>query len=120
MPPQPQLRYFAYHDGHDPSYLRIGNMALDFAHPKDRRPYYHETTDLFGIPPWATKDSRTDCVLIHQRGLVRAFDISAAKFLSLGSSSNKNAYEIISGKAGWKTELIESVSSALNAKNEPR
>ncbi|KAH6720107.1 hypothetical protein BKA61DRAFT_594258 [Leptodontidium sp. MPI-SDFR-AT-0119] len=108
MARQPKLRYFAYHDGHDPTYLRIGNLAFDYEHPKDHRPYYHEDSiDLFGSPPWATKDARTNCLIIHDYGCVRGFDIGASNLLSLGHSLDKKHLQVISGETGSMIELID-------------
>lgn len=104
-----KFKYFAYHDGYDPSNLRIGHLALDYANPEDHQPYYPEDINLFGNPAWATKDARTNCSMTYDNGKVLAFGIGSLNILDLGSSSSTNNVQTITGETGSMVELKEYV-----------
>ena len=42
MPASERDSWFQYREGIDPSFLNVGTLVLDYANPKDHRPYRHE------------------------------------------------------------------------------
>jgi len=45
MAPSEKTTYFQYEEGMDPSVLRLGNIAFDYANPKTKRPYIQSPTE---------------------------------------------------------------------------
>jgi hypothetical protein len=110
MPREQKIKYFAYHDGFDPSILRLGNIALDYANPEDHRPYRNlKSQELMEDPLIVTKSPRETCYLIHDQGRVHSLGAGAAKLAELNISGNADRFQAVVASTGMVIEIIELV-----------
>jgi hypothetical protein len=98
--------YFCYAEGFNPWRMHLGSLVFDYANPRLREPYIHNSGDiLLQQPPQATGDHRPVCYLAYERGKSSNLGTNLEQLLEFEVSHAAVIHQLVVGKDGSKVEL---------------